>query len=204
MKSFEQRKKEYLKKLNKNQDIKYLMLAGFFENNDFTEKIDKHFNPKNEIELEMAECTFELIYDGEKLKEMIMDSRINKIPAEDNMFYKVLINIINLTKTKDTIKEYENFLRSLTPVQTANIYYGMIVGYMLDNGDKSVVKYIADNTGYNIESEEDFIQLNSRLESAKLSLPAPVIDEKYAEEYREFANEFHRLCIPEKGMQLTR
>ena len=204
MKSFEQRKKEYLKKINKNQDIKYLMLASFFEQDDSLQRMELHFNPKNEMELDIAESTYQLINDGQELKDRVMNYDVKRIPTEDNEFYKLMINALNLTKTEDTIKEYESYLRNLTPIQTANIFYGMIVGYMLDYDDTSVVNYIAENTGYNITNEEDFIIFNSKLESAKLRLPGTTYDEKYSEEYKEMVNEFHKLCNPEKSMKLTK
>lgn len=203
MKSFEERKEEYLNKLKTNPELTSAMIESS-QKNGGVEKLAILVDPKTEMDLDLANCTFDFMNDSMVLLEKIFSFEVDEIPLEENEGYNYLINVINLARNKATEQEYREYVAGLTPEQVAIISYDLLVGIATDN--ESVFEYLAEKVGIDLTDELQMAQLTVRLEEAKKTIPSTDIEhatDKNVDFFKELVRNFHILCTEGKGKKLT-
>ena len=198
MKSFEERKSEYLNKLMSNQEI-VLSMRG----NTPPANMMAILNPSNEMELTIAETSFALISDIFNLF-MNYDDEPN---IEENQIINMYIEIINRLKNNEKF-DYKMFEKHDT-VKIAKSMYDTILLSRIDPDE--VAKYVSSKCGFNID---DFISMqvfetymNQAFEMVKensTTNPSPKDLADMTDEDIDlligYASEFHKLC--EAGMNI--
>ena len=200
MNSFEERKKEFFKKIKNKPEV----LNNLIKSNMKTEKGRKNLEiiltPKNEKELSIAELTFEITNDLLELINNITFDEVKTIPLNENDGLNLLIDIVNAMKNdKKSID-----LNEKTSQYFAKVLYGLTVGLMGEIEES--ITYIADKTGFDLNDELETAQFNIYLSQAKnysdslnmFNNDIKEITDINLEEARELVEEFHKLCIEGK------
>ena len=205
MKSFEERKKEYLERLQSNEELAAKIFKDYNKTEERKKRLALIFTPRNERELDLAEIMYSLLDDSYTLRDDIENKEIKIIPLEENEGFKVYVSVIKALYNGDN----ETALRlaeSIVDKSNAKLLYGVGASSANDSGE--IFEYICNELGINKDNVTSIIQLVVYLEESTqiMEEKSKTFDNKKPEEYteeeiqqfREYAAEFHQLCVEGK------
>lgn len=200
MKTFEQKKEEYLEKLKEEPEL----IGNLVFNNNKTEMgqrtLELLFTPKNERELQVAEIIFSITKDMTDLLENISYDEVVVPPYDENEGLKTYIKMIRSLKETGSIESAE-LDEKPNPKKEARVMYDFIVAIM-DDSDEAV-DYIAKSTGFDLEDVVEGAQFKVYMDKCQA-----IMDERNNYKNRdiedlsdyellygkEYSLEFHELC----------
>lgn len=195
MKTFDERKKEYLDTLRDN--IYLLDRINFKDNPELEEKGMKLLlDPKTDKDLQAASIILKFLYDITDLEDRTYSGKVKEIPLTENVGVNLLVDIVNALKNgEDTKPLFEKSRKN-----SAKVLYGMAIAYM--NDVAYTIEYIAQKCGYNIFDKLELMQFKLYLENAvnltKAEDPTTshinILNVENVEDINRFYTEFHQLC----------
>ena len=144
MKNFEDRKKDYFKKLNENSEIVESIVRDPSSDQRFVEII---INPQTERELEIADSS--ITFFSDMLGLAFRKTSSEDINYEDNKYVIIVSDLINAIKAKDEIKvkEISDYLDSISdPIEVARYSFDFCNGF--GSNPEDCYEYIAQKTGF--------------------------------------------------------
>ena len=198
MKSFEERKQEYLNKLTMNKDIIMIMQEG-----TPAENLRVVLNPCDEKELAFAETLFTFMEDS---CHIFIDADLDYEPnIEDNRIVNYCIDLINKVKNNEDID-----IRIVDPedsVAVAEVLYDTLLLTFFDG--KDINMYVAKKCGLDLDNfiDEQLFTVYMKQAGQAAAKNSNRMNEIYSEmtdkEIEIFincANEFHKLCESKKNI----
>ncbi len=205
MKSYEERKKEYLEKTQSNDDLATKIFDYYSKDEKGKERIALIFTPRNERELDIAEIMYSLLDDTFTLREDVENDRIKLIPLEENEGFKVYVNVIKslYNGDRETALKYCDIISDR---KNPKILYE--VGASGANDSSDIFDYICNELEIDKDNVASMIRLfiyineSTKIMEEKTKNINDKKPEDYTEEevqqYREYADEFHKLCVEGK------
>ena len=197
MSNFQERREEYYNKLKNNKELLNTIIEAQNKKEKGQRNIEILVTPENERELSIAESLFSITNDTLFFVEQALDNNIKRIPAEENIALKIICRFINELESGKT--DIEFMPEDATGKLQAKIMYDLILSSVIDTED--VIKYIAKETGYDLEDKLDRVLLLLYISKAKrLSNESNVSEKNFddmtdkdVETFTELAKEFRRL-----------
>lgn len=211
MKTFEERKEEYLDKLSNNMEIIYKLMLSVDEKSLRTARL--MLDPSTDKELRLANGIVSYTEDMKELVEAAACGNVDPIPIEENEGITFLANIIQAMyeaskekKPKEAAEEIAKKLEgNMDPKAMARMYYDLLVG-LITSPDEM----------YDYMQNKTTIDYTDKLEAAKFRLfmresqtalesvtPTSTIGTEFTEEQLEifeaYVEEMHSLC--QKGIK---
>ena len=198
MENFEERKQEYLKLVESDEELALSLACNLIENKD---EITKRLmmvilSPQDERELRIAKAHYSVFKD---LKDLVTtDEELVKVPMEENTYYNYIINIFN---NVDNPEALANIMNSITPEVHSKMLFDYAIGCMVNDEDNE--GYIASKTGLDVENPMALVNWQKRYDK---SIKVAEINtdrlndidkstDKELEFFDELAKEFHTLCV---------
>ena len=196
--SFQERKETYFKKLRENKDFINIILEGQ-ETKPGQASKEMVLDPKNDLELTLAESLFQLVNDTKSLLEEAAFYELEPIKVEDSETALLYIKLIKAFRKNDNAA-IEEIVSSVSIEKQAMYLYDGIVSVIGQNVE--FMRYIADQVGFDIDDTLEAAQFNIYFEKAtkvvqeisnKQKFISDEPDEKLVEEFKVFSDEFHRI-----------
>ena len=146
MKNFEDRKKDYLKKINENSEIVESIVNNPSSNQRMIEII---LNPQTEKELEIADSV--ITYFSDLFNIAYRKIKSGNVNFEDNSYITIVSNLIIAIKNKneEKVKEINDYLDGLTdPALAARFIFDFYSGFCGD--PEGCYEYVAQKAGFDI------------------------------------------------------
>ena len=203
MEEFEKQKKEYLERVNANEDMLNKMKEKINTScNDAEEKIELITNPKNEKELVIAEALFTILEDILLLADRVNYKEVKEIPLDESKGAKALVNAMKaIMNNEENVVVFDS---TLPPVELAEQMYQVFVS--MSFGDE-LSDYLAKELNIDTDSLEDlekymaaWLKLIETLRNSKNKASDPICmtiencTDKEIEDLIAFKNKFHELC----------
>ena len=198
MKSFEERREEYISNLRNNTDVLRKIVENNKEKEDGQKNIDMLLSPIDEKELRVASNVFTYFCDAILLTEHAADCNVKELPLGENLAGKLIAKlIIELKKGNRNIKA---ITEGIAPRSKASIMYDFLVGSCLM--DEEFTLYLAQTTGFDLDDDLDLIMFYNYYTEATSLLSEPIqgikiesATEDDINNAEEYIYEFHRLVM---------
>ena len=201
MKSFEERKEEYLIKVRNNVEF----LEDISEKNP--EMLEMLIMPNTEKELELCNSIFDFFSDFASILEDMAYNNMKETDIENNDFIKIYVELINALKANDNsiIEEFKNkFNKDMSnPTFAANYLYNLII--LFTGYPEEAMEVIANKVGLDIDNEVDLLKLKVYLnkfrkfnDNVSNSTQVESLDPNNEEQikfFNELVKEFHKIYI---------
>ena len=198
MVNFEERKKEYYKKLASNP-ILIQLIENSLTLEGISEDIKIVLKPSNERELKYAEMVSMIVEDLCDLQLRRDTGYIIPLPDEDNLALEMTIKIIRAAVYREEI-DLEKDINSIQ--QKAKILYSRLV-----TNFKEKENYIIEKAEVNLGNPLHIIRAKSGMKKSIKNNNEILyeggfknITDERLEYCQEFANEFHELCMKYKPL----
>ena len=205
MSDFEKKKEEYLEKLSTKTEFVKSLAKKDDERSRATLRV--LVDPRDEKELKVATSTLDFTEDFLNLVTSAACGNVETVPVEENegvkaiaAVMKMLISGEEVTSESITAKLNNSNKADLSPEKTAEIIYGMMVGFACD--PEEAMRFICEELGVSLESEVDLIRLQVLLEESQAKMQAMQpnqnvyqnMTDKSVDDFVEFSEAFHSLC----------
>ena len=197
MENFEERKQEYLKLVESDEELALSLACNLLENKDNITKrlMMVVLSPQDERELRIAKAHYSVFKD---LKDLVTtDEELINVPMEENTYYEYIINIFN---NVDNPEELANIMNNVTPKVHSKMLFDYAIGCMVNVEDNE--GYIASRTGLDVEDPMALVNWQKKYDKsikvAEINTDRLNDIDKSTDKELDFfdgiAKEFHTLC----------